>query len=153
MHKVRINAIENQVDSATVQRPLTEALHVSNVAINYYELAPGDSFAFGYHAHERQEEVFLIQEGTVTFETEDGDVEVEAGEAIRFGPGEFQQGINTGDNRVVAFVLGAPRETGESTLFCPCENCGDRTHHTIERGESEAVTRCLECDSVTARYE
>jgi len=58
MKKVTIEEIDRRIDSATVTRPLTAALGASNVAINYYELAPGDSFAYGYHAHEMQEEVF-----------------------------------------------------------------------------------------------
>lgn len=35
----------------------------------------------------------------VTFETEDGEIVGTAGEVIRFAPGEYQQGINTGDER------------------------------------------------------
>jgi len=82
------------------------------MALNYYELAPGDSFAYGYHRHERQEELFLVQQGAATFETEAGDVVVEAGEVVRFVPGEFQRGVNEGEERVVAFALGAPRGRG-----------------------------------------
>jgi len=71
---------------ADVKRPLSNELDADDVAVNYYELAPGDSFGFGYHRHADQEEVFHVQRGTVTFETEDGDVDVSAGEAIRFAP-------------------------------------------------------------------
>lgn len=53
-------------------RHLTGPLGVTDLAINYYELKPGDSFAFASHDHETQEEVFYIQSGTATFETEDG---------------------------------------------------------------------------------
>ncbi len=44
----------------------------------------------------------LVQSGTATFESADGDVRVGAGEAIRFAPGEWQRGHNEGDERVGA---------------------------------------------------
>ena len=155
MERVRIDDVDRRIDTATVSRPLTSALGAENVALNYYELAPGDSFAYGYHKHEAQEEVFVIQAGEVTFETEDGDVAVGAGELIRFAPGEFQRGINTGDERVVARALGAPRESGESEIRRHCEDCGERTETTIERatdGDAK-LTRCLECGAVTGRFD
>lgn len=155
MEKVRIEAVESRPAAATVCRPLTDALDATGLALNYYELAPGASFAFGYHAHEGQEELFAILEGVVTFETESGEVEVDAGEVIRFGPGEFQQGVNEGEERVIALAIGAPRERGESTILRDCEACGDRTPHTIERADDAPVllTRCLECSEVTGRFE
>jgi uncharacterized cupin superfamily protein len=53
-------------------RHLTDALGLTDVAINYYELESGDSFAFAYHKHGIQEEVFYIQSGSIVFETERG---------------------------------------------------------------------------------
>lgn len=155
MDKVRIDEIDERLDSATVHRPLTDALNATNAALNYYELAPGDSFAYGYHAHEKQEEVFVVREGCVTFETEDGDVCAEAGETIRFAPGEYQRGINRGDERVVALAIGAPQETGKSEILRECEACGERTPNTVERVDdgTAKITRCLECGAETARFE
>src|SRR6056297_3880941 len=95
MEKVRIEDVEARASGpADVKRPLTSVLGATDLAVNYYELAPGDSFAFGYHAHSDQEEVFYVQSGTVTFETEEGPVEVSAGELVRFAPGEYQRGVN-----------------------------------------------------------
>ena len=155
MNKVTIEDVDSRIDSATVKRPLTAALDASNVAINYYELAPGDSFAYGYHAHESQEEVVIINSGTVTFETDEGEIVVEAGEAIRFAPGEYQQGTNTGDERVEAIALGAPRNGGELDLLRDCETCGERTSHTVEwTDERDAkLTRCLDCGERTGRFD
>ena len=154
METIRIDAIEPRLDSATLQRPLTGALGAEHLALNYYELAPGDSFAYGYHAHADQEEVFVVEAGRVTFETADGDVEVGAGEAIRFAPGEYQRGTNRGAERVVALAIGAPRVSGETEILVRCETCGDRTPNTIEvvDGGEAKVTRCLECGAETARY-
>lgn len=155
MEKVRIDEIDRRIDVSTLQRPLTDALGASDIALNYYELAPGDSPAYGYHKHEDQEEVFLLQQGELTFETEDGAVVVEEREVIRFGPGEFQQGINTGDERAVFFALGAPQDGGDVEILRECEDCGERTPHTVEWAEpgKRKQTRCLDCDAVTGRFE
>ena len=155
MDTIRIDDADQRVDSATVLRPLTDALNATDVALNYYKLAPGDSFAYGYHAHAEQEEIFVVQQGVVTFETEAGDIDVEGGEVIRFGPGEFQQGTNRGDERVVALALGAPQETGGSEIRRECAACGERTPTTVERvddGQS-TITRCLECGEETGRFQ
>ncbi len=153
MEKVRIEDVEGRPGPAAVSRPLTSALDASDVALNYYELAPGESFAYGYHRHETQEELFIVQEGTVTFETESGDLVVEAGEVVRFAPGEFQRGVNEGKERVVAFALGAPQDRGKTEIRRQCDDCGGRTRHTIERTDGGTLARCLDCDSVTGRFE
>lgn len=157
MERVRIEDVDNSVQPAAVMRPLTELLGATDLAINYYELEPGDSFAFAYHNHEVQEEVFYIQTGTATFETEDGPVEVQEGEVIRFDRGEFQRGWNRGTEPVIALALGAPLEYGEQVKVRECEACGDRTRNRLERsvedgGEEEVVARCEECDAETGRW-
>jgi uncharacterized cupin superfamily protein len=155
MDTIRIDEVDSVIDSATVKRPLTDAVGATNVALNYYELAPGESFAYGYHAHETQEELFLVQEGAVTFETEEGAVEVGPGELVRFGPGEYQQGINEGDERVVAVAIGAPQATGDTDVRRDCPTCGERTSNAIEwAGDEKAkITRCLACGTETGRFE
>jgi uncharacterized cupin superfamily protein len=154
MEKVRIDDVDSYMGPADVKRPLTKALGAADVALNYYELAPGDSFAFGYHAHEDQEEVFYVQSGTVTFETADDPVAVGPGEAVRFAPGEFQRGVNEGDRRVVALAIGAPRDAGETEVRRHCEDCGERTPNDIEMTDDREalVTRCVECGAVTGRF-
>ncbi len=154
MEKVRIDEVDDRMGPADVKRPLSRALDAEHVAINYYELDPGESFAFGYHSHADQEELFYLQAGTVTFETAEGEVEVSAGEAIRFGPGESQRGVNTGDERVVALAIGAPQESGDLHLLRECVNCGYRTPATVELADDgeAVVTICLECGMETGRY-
>jgi uncharacterized cupin superfamily protein len=154
MERVRLEAVENAYGPAAVKRRLTGPLGTTAVAINYYELEPGDAFAFGYHRHADQEEVFVVEAGTVTFETESGRVAVEAGEVVRFSPGEFQRGVNRGAERVRALAIGAPREGGESTILRDCATCGERTPQAIERAaDAEGlVTRCTACDGLTGRF-
>lgn len=156
MEKVCISEEENRVQPAAVMRNLTNPLGLTDLAINYYELEPGDSFAYAYHSHEVQEEVFYIQSGTATFETEVGDVTVEAGEIVRFGRGEFQRGWNRGDERVVALAMGAPLEYGTQVKLRHCESCGAQTDTRLERededGEPMTVAYCVECGAENGRW-
>lgn len=154
MERAQIDDIDSWMGPADVKRPLGEVLGTTDVAINYYELTPGESFSFGYHRHADQEEVFHIQSGTVTFETEDGDVVVEDGEAIRFASGEWQRGTNKGDERVVALALGAPADSGETEIRSECPTCEERTSQHIEMTDDRdaLVTLCEECESETGRF-
>lgn len=155
MERVAFDDVENRVQPAAVRRSLTDALGCTDLAVNYYELAPGDSFAFAYHSHGSQEEVFVVLEGTATFETEDGDVEVGPDEAVRFAPGEFQRGWNRGDERVRAIALGAPLEYGGGDTLVDCPECGERTTHDIVTVEDEGHARavvCTECRTETQRW-
>jgi uncharacterized cupin superfamily protein len=149
MKHVSVDEVETPPSSspADVLRPLSAALGTEGLAVNYFEIAPGESFGFDYHRHLDQEEVFYVQRGTVTFRTEEGDVGVSAGELIRFAPGEFQLGRNRGDERVVALALGAPRHSTEIEYRRPCPECDDETIQRPEVRESEGavVVRCSEC--------
>ena len=154
MRKRDVSDMKSRMGPASVIRPLTDALGLSDFAMNYYELEPGESFAYGFHAHEKQEEVFYVQSGTVTFETVEDEVEVVAGELVRFGPGEYQRGTNRGDERVVALAMGAPQEAGETEILRECEDCGERTPQTLEltEGKDAILTICEECGGETGRF-
>ncbi|WP_439028169.1 cupin domain-containing protein [Haloarchaeobius sp. DT45] len=155
MKKVTIEDVNTRMGPATVKRRLTDALGATDMALNYYELAPGDSLGFGYHSHGAQEEVFYVQAGTVTFETEDGDVVVEAGEVIRFAPGESQLGTNEHDDRATVLAMGAPQEAGELHMVRECPDCGERTEQSIEltADRSAIVTLCVDCGTETGRFD
>jgi uncharacterized cupin superfamily protein len=154
MEQVDPDAVENSLQPAATMRPLTEALDCTDLAINYYELDPGDSFAFAYHAHEVQEEVFYVLSGTATFETEGGPVEVGPREAVRFGPGEFQRGWNEGEERIRALALGAPLEYGDQPKLRDCPACGERTENDLRDADDEdaVVAICETCGSETGRW-
>lgn len=158
MEKVRIDDVASLAGPAAEKRKLTGALGTEGLALGHYVLEPGDSFAFGLHAHGAQEEVFHVQSGTVTFEVgrspdETRTVEVGPGEVARFAPGEYQRGTNEGGERVVALVIGAPRESGDLDLRCDCPACGERTPNRIESDDDGAVvTICERCGAETARY-
>ncbi|WP_135536763.1 MULTISPECIES: cupin domain-containing protein [Halostella] len=155
MKRQTLDDMESRMGPADVVRPLTDALGATDLALNYYELAPDDSFGYGFHAHEKQEEVFYVQEGTVTFTTSEGDIEVEAGELVRFGPGEYQRGVNRGEDRVVALALGAPQDAGETEILRDCADCGEPTPQRIEMTDDRdaVVALCEECDAETGRFD
>jgi mannose-6-phosphate isomerase-like protein (cupin superfamily) len=154
MEHVTIADVENSVQPAAVMRQLTEPLGATDVAVNYYELEPGDSFAFAYHSHEVQEELFYVQSGTATFDTENGPVTVDAGEVVRFDRGEFQRGWNQGDERVRALALGAPLEYGEQRKLRYCSGCEAETDCELRQteGGSAVVARCRQCGTETGRW-
>ncbi|MFC6837373.1 cupin domain-containing protein [Halomarina ordinaria] len=181
MRHVRVSDLDSWMGPADVKRPLGRELGTEGLALNYYELAPGESFAFGYHRHADQEEVFYVLSGAVAFETsasadresassgandrepsaeepsETGreEVVVSAGEAVRFEPGEWQQGWNRGDERCVALALGAPSDTGETTILRECADCGEATPQRIEATDDRdaLVTLCEDCGAETGRFD
>jgi uncharacterized cupin superfamily protein len=154
MRKATIEEIDSWMGPASVKRSLTKALGTEDVSMNYYELEPGESFAFGYHSHAGQEEVFYVMDGEATFETDEGEETVGAGEAVRFAPGEWQQGWNRGEDRVTALAIGAPQESGETDILRECPDCGERTEQEIGRAEDAdaLVTHCLDCGAETGRF-
>ena len=56
---------------------------VDKCSANFVEVAPGN-FAYGYHYHEENEEVFYIISGTAAVKTETGEIRLKAGDAICF---------------------------------------------------------------------
>lgn len=153
MEKVAIDDLElTSNPPASVQRNLTRPLGTEDVALNYYELASGDSFAYAYHNHEIQEELFYVIEGTATFENEAGDVEVGPDEVVRFPPGEYQRGTNRGEERVVALALGAPLDYGEMDKRRDCPDCGTFTSQAFAMDGADYVATCSECGTETGRW-
>lgn len=152
MEKTAIEDVESTAmgDGDVDRRGLSEALNTDDLALNRYALDPGEGFSGGLHTHLDQEEVFYVVSGTATFETKpeataDAEtVEVSEGEAIRFPPGEFQQGRNEGDERVVALALGAPRGSREVRVPQPCPECdSDVLAMVVEDGGM--AMECPEC--------
>ena len=136
------------------RRPVGRLLGAEDVALVYYELEPGESFSGGMHRHHDQEEIFLVRAGTATFERPEGedDVEVAAGEAVRFGPGEWQMGRNdpaTGEETVRALAVGAPdqmHDFGELESLNHCRDCDEETAHRVDLTDDYAFElTCTEC--------
>lgn len=129
-----IGSVPHFMGANTHRKPLARAVEAMGFACTYLELDPGESFSGGLHTHTDQEELFLVLEGTATFETATGPgaeretTEVGAHEAIHFeADGPFQQGRNETDSVVRGFALGVPGSRHEwagtkALLECPsCE--------------------------------
>lgn len=125
-------------------RRLTGPLGADDLAINHYRLDPGERFSGGKHTHLDQEELFVVLDGTATFDTEEGTVEVDEGEAIRFAPGEYQTGYNDADDPVAALALGAPADSTEVRVPVECRECGHEALAAIPAEEGMAF-ECPEC--------
>lgn len=140
-------------------RILTGELGTTDVAINRYDVDPGGNISGGYHAHHDQEEVFYVESGVARFETDTGDVDVEAGELLRFGPGEFHHGYNASDEPAVVIALGAPPQSDEVESVRECPACGDRFHHhrtsfmgkITDPDDPARRVECPECGAETIR--
>ncbi len=127
MRRVVIETAEpTTIGTASERHGLSEPLGTTDVAINHYDLAAGESLPGGLHTHIDQEEIFVILEGSVTFETLDGEMTVHEGEVVRFEPGEYQSGRNDADSNAVLLALGAPRETTDMRIPLGCPDCGHR---------------------------
>lgn len=152
MDRVSIDEVEvERADGSGECRSLTNPLAAENVAINRYVLEPGERFSGSVHAHMDQDEIFLVLAGEATFETREGEVSVGAGEAIRFGPGEFQSGRNGGDRKVEAIGLGAPRDSEDVRISripvlgtdVSCPDCGNEEMKIAREDGVELV--CPDC--------
>ena len=148
-----VDVVTNPLGVHDLRKPVSRALGTEHVAMNYFELAPGDAFAGGLHAHGDQEEVFYVLSGTATFEVgpERERVDVEPGELIRFAPGEFQSGFvrEDADERVVAWAFGAPgarHDWDEIETLIECRTCSEeRVHGTAMTDEGRFRFTCTDC--------
>lgn len=124
-------------------RTLNDDLGCRDVSINRYRIDPDGSLPWGLHAHYDQEEIFIVIEGSVTFETLDGRVTVAAGEAIRFDHGEYQSAGNKGDDRAVYLAIGAPPESTDMRIPLTCDECGESE---LQLGDGFEELHCLSCE-------
>jgi uncharacterized cupin superfamily protein len=160
MDRIDVDATDAETLGGVARRRLGDALATDHVAVNHYCVAPDDRLA-GLHAHADQEEVFVVLDGAVTFETLDGRVSIGAGEAVRFPPGEFQSCHNAADEPAIVLALGAPRDGDDVRVPVRCPDCGAGEHRlTFPDGEerlvcpacgAETVPSCPSCGGGTLR--
>lgn len=159
MRTAAIGAVPNYGDHCAATKVLTSALDTEHVALNYFELAPGETPSRGPHAHFDQSETFVVLDGTVTFEvgdpreTEPESVVASAGEAVRFEPGEYQQAWNRGDESATLLALGVPRESTDVDLLRDCPGCDALTSQAFDQNGDVLLTVCVECGAETGRFE
>ena len=87
---------------------LRRELGVTSFGINLIAFGPGGRSRI--HRHARQEEVYLVLEGTLTLALEDGEREVGEGELVRIAPDVRRQIVNRRRRRLVLLALGGHGE-------------------------------------------
>jgi len=99
-----------RLDPASSERFLTlrRQLGVSAFGINQIVLQPGQRGRI--HRHMRQEEVYVVLEGTLSLQLEGEESELSAGELIRVAPDVRRQLVNRGPGRLVLLALGGDGE-------------------------------------------
>ena len=113
MRKVRLDDLDSRMGPAARSLPLTDALGLADAAMNFYELEPGDSFAYGFHAHAEQEEVFYVLDGRLSVETPDRVFTVEPGQFFVAEPGSPHRAHNAAeaDRALRVIGMGAPPQS------------------------------------------
>lgn len=96
---------------------LRRALGVSTFGLNQMVLRPGQQGRI--HRHERQEEVFLVLEGTLTLAIEGEERDLAAGELVRVAPDLRRRLMNRGSARCVLLALGGatPHDGRDGVAF------------------------------------
>ena len=69
-----------------IEKKIITDSEVTKCRANFVEIEPGN-YAYGYHYHEANEEVFYFIQGIGTVRTIDGDIKVKAGDVIGFPTG------------------------------------------------------------------
>jgi quercetin dioxygenase-like cupin family protein len=87
---------------------LRAELGVTSLGMNQIVLRPGQRGRI--HRHERQEEVYLVLDGTLTLLLEGDETTLERGELIRVAPGIRRQLVNRGPGALHLLALGGAGE-------------------------------------------
>ena len=88
--------------------PLRRQLGVSSFGMNQIVLEPGQRGRI--HRHERQEEVYLVLQGSLTIVVEGEPAELGQGELMRVAPQVRRQLVNFGPARLVLLAFGGAAE-------------------------------------------
>ncbi len=91
-------------DSGERFQALRRELGVDSFGVNMIVFAPGQRGRI--HAHERQEEVYLVLEGELTLLVEGVEHVLGADRVVRVGPAVRRQIVNAGAQRLVLLALG-----------------------------------------------
>lgn len=101
---------------------LRAELGVTTLGLNLITLQPGERGRI--HRHTRQEEAFVVLEGTLDLVVEGETTEVEAMSAVRVAPSVRRQLVNRGPGRLVLLALGGstPHDGRDGEAFASWED-------------------------------
>jgi quercetin dioxygenase-like cupin family protein len=88
--------------------PLRRQLGVTTFGLNKIVFAPGQRGRI--HRHEKQEEVYLVLEGTLSLLVEREEQTLERGDLIRVAPNLRRQLVNKGPGELIFLALGGSGE-------------------------------------------
>jgi uncharacterized cupin superfamily protein len=102
--------------------PLRRQLGLTSFGLNQMLLEPGQRSRI--HRHERQEEVYVVLEGTLTLFLEGEEQTVERGEIVRVAPEIRRQLLNRGRERLALLALGGavPHEGRDGVAYTSWED-------------------------------
>ena len=104
-HDVTFTALNPDTDER-FQR-VRQELGVTSFGLNLMVLQPGQRSRV--HMHERQEEVYIVQEGELTLVLEGEEHVLGPGRLARVGHAVRRQLVNRGSGRLVMIAIGGPR--------------------------------------------
>lgn len=109
-HVIDPASVEPTPDRPCVQRAVGDEAGLENVAVNVYEVEPGEQIPLAYHYHDEQEEVFYVTEGDLHVETPEEEYVVPEGQVFVAEPDSPQLAYNpeSADETVRTLALGAP---------------------------------------------
>lgn len=85
---------------------LRDALDTASLGVSIMELEPGSRGKPHDHSGDGQEEVYVVVDGTVDVELDDGTVTLERNQALRVDPGERRQLFNRGEEPARLVIAG-----------------------------------------------
>jgi uncharacterized cupin superfamily protein len=108
MERAGFSAASLNRDSGERFQSLRRELGIESFGINLIVLAPRQRGRV--HAHERQEEVYLVLEGELTLIVDGIEHRLGPDQAARVGPATRRQLVNAGPQRLVLLALGGSGE-------------------------------------------
>lgn len=100
--RIATTRLEDDPDDRFVR--LRAALGVSSFGLNQIVLRPGQRARI--HRHERQEEVYLVLDGTLSLLVEGEETTLGRGELVRVGPDVRRQLVNRGPGTLSLLAIG-----------------------------------------------
>ncbi|MFB6310382.1 MAG: cupin domain-containing protein [Salinirussus sp.] len=115
-HVVDPDDLEPVPDRPSDMRYISEAIGMENMGLRLYRVQPGEEIPLsGLHYHDTQEEAFYVVEGTLSIETPDDTLTIEAGQFFVAEPGSAHRAyVDAEDSRTVVVGMGAPPVEGDA---------------------------------------
>jgi len=99
------NQIDRGNNNVFTIKPVVAGEDADKCAASFVEIPPG-CFAFGYHYHDQNEEIFYVVSGIGTLRTYQGDKSVKAGDMLCFPASEKGAHVlsNSSDTEPLVFI-------------------------------------------------